>query len=150
MRVEVPTVEVRYRNIKVNVKDNTVSLEVSTRKVGGKKWLSKNTTTVNAKLDFRVKAWLMKFHADGKTSFQKFLEKKEIEFKPGVLSQLEFTSHNLSESFYDNPFRLVQFDDGGYQLCLTHMRNKPEVHEGKTYKYYSNKCFRRLVILTRF
>ncbi len=153
----VKTQEVKYSNIRVCLKTRTVTLDVCTRKVGGKRWLKANSFEITAKLSQTLYQWLATYsvnHNGAKiTPFQKYLINRNIQFRPGILKTMEFVSHNLSEDYKENPFKLLLFDDGSSQLTLVHLKNKIKNDKGiwvdQQKKYYSKHCFRRLVILTQ-
>ena len=63
--------------------------------------------------DWFTKVFVMNNHesdVSGKkttTAFKLFLERKGLDFKPGILKDLEFTCDNRSQDFDDCPFRLT-------------------------------------------
>ena len=150
----VPTEEIRYSNINVSVKSNSVSIDIQRRKVGGKRW--KKKYTINAKMSYELRSWLLDkkvklSNGNKATGFQKYLEKQGIEFHPGILKDMSFECHNLSEEYAENPFKILLYPDGSSCITLVHIKRKIKNQNGEwvdqARKYYSKFCFRRLVIL---
>lgn len=130
-----PNVDVRFSNITItDIHSGAMSVTVETKTPRQRKWHDKEV--VSGVISRQMKEWLMKVNdvkADvidestgevktvviGKeTGFQHFLKKKGIEFKTGILSTMEFISKNDSESYYDNPFKLIRYLNGRNELTL--------------------------------
>lgn len=103
------------------------------------------------------------------TPFEKYLIKRGIEFKPGILTEMEFVADNASESYADCPFKLVKYF-GWNSLTLVNSGTKKKVmvkdpmtgavsekyftrtfeYDGKVRKeYFAPKYYRRLLIQTK-
>ena len=155
MTTYIPTEEVQYSNIVVNLKKRTITLDVRTRKIGGKRW--RKAQSITAKMTYELYGWLtnrrINLNNNKVTGFQKYLDTRGIEFVPGILNKMVFESNNLSEVYAENPFKLLCYDDGAYSITLVHIKSKVKNEQGKwecqKYKYYSKHCFRRLVFLQK-
>ena len=155
MTTYIPTEEVQYSNIVVNLKKRTITLDVRTRKINGKRWSKPQSIT--AKMTYELYGWLtnrrINLNNNKVTGFQKYLDTRGIEFVPGILNKMVFESNNLSEVYAENPFKLLCYDDGAYSITLVHIKSKVKNEQGKwecqKYKYYSKHCFRRLVFLQK-
>ena len=155
MKTIIPTEEVQYSNLSVSLKNKTITLDVRTRKLNGKRW--RKPQTITAKMTYELYGWLtdkrINLNNQKVTGFQKYLDNRGIEFTPGILSQMVFESDNLSEIYSENPFKLLCYDDGAYSITLVHIKSKVKNPQGQwvhqQYKYYSKHCFRRLVFLQK-
>ena len=155
MTTYIPTEEVQYSNIVVNLKKRTITLDVRTRKIGGKRW--RKDQSITAKMTYELYGWLtnrrINLNNNKVTGFQKYLDTRGIDFVPGILNKMVFESNNLSEVYAENPFKLLCYDDGAYSITLVHIKSKVKNEQGKwecqKYKYYSKHCFRRLVFLQK-
>lgn len=155
MTTYIPTEEVQYSNIVVNLKKRTITLDVRTRKIGGKRW--RKAQSITAKMTYELYGWLtnrrINLNNNKVTGFQKYLDTRGIDFVPGILNKMVFESNNLSEVYAENPFKLLCYDDGAYSITLVHIKSKVKNEQGKweyqQYKYYSKHCFRRLVFLQK-
>lgn len=161
-KFQIPNVDVKYSNIIIDHKTKKATIEVRTRKAGGKRWSKANIIecyVTQATLDW----FLNKFNdKDGNTTtaFKLYLKKRGITFKPGILRTLSFESYNMSEDYAENPFKLVLYNNSDIHT-LTLVNKRPRElnadgkyvvktyinHEGQTREsFYSKKAFRRLVI----
>ena len=155
MTTYIPTEEVQYSNFVVNLKKRTITLDVRTRKINGKRW--RKPQSITAKMTYELYGWLtnrrINLNNNKVTGFQKYLDTRGIDFVPGILNKMVFESNNLSEVYAENPFKLLCYDDGAYSITLVHIKSKVKNEQGKweyqQYKYYSKHCFRRLVFLQK-
>jgi len=151
LTAQIPTSDVKYSNITItSIENRTATITVQTRKANSKTGRWSKPKTIDVRLSNEISKWLFERHHDGKTGFQKFLDKKEIPFKRGILQQLDFISNNLSEDYYENPFKIIEYPNYT-QLTLTHRRPMIKNAQGK-YVYpekpfYKRESYRRYVIL---
>lgn len=152
MRMQIPTVDVKYSAINItSLKNKTATIFVQTRKANSKTGRWSKGRLVEVKLSKELVKWLWQRHSNGQTGFQKFLAKKEIPFYTGILKDLVFISNNLSEDYYENPFKIIEYKDGSTQLTLTHLR--PQKYNSQTKKFeqpykafYRKESYRRYAI----
>ena len=86
-----------------------------------------------------------KMTGEKSTGFQIFLERKSLEFQPGILSTMTFKSDNFSEDYYQNPFKLVILNDKAI-LTLVNIAAKERTQEhnpttGKVETHYTQRYF---------
>lgn len=155
-----PEVQVRLSNIVVNPKERKATFTLATKEKGKKKFTEEVVTaTITSEL-YNYLTLLRKDKlqvvADNErgfnwidagtssTSFQRFLTKKGIEYKSGVLSTLVFEGANTSTDYIENPFRLVRYANGTAVLTLVNLPSKSkketvDVSTGEVKAFYSNK-----------
>lgn len=80
------------------------------------------------------------------TGFQRFLARTGREFKPGILKELVFTSQNNSDSYEENPFKLILLEDKAI-LSLVNVSSKRkeefvDPNTGEVTTRYSQKYFK--------
>ena len=109
----VPTGRVSFRNLRINPKDLSFSIEYAYLEGKKRKY---NYQEAKGHVTLELFDWFTKVFIENSetvsgnkttTAFKKYLERKGIEFKPGILSELEFESLNKSIDFDDCPFRLT-------------------------------------------
>ena len=151
-----PESVVRFSNIKVDVKNWTFEVTLGTKT---KKQKLFREEVVTGKVSRELYKWLTEafkerikvedqseqgyYYAETGnllTGFKSYLAKKNIEFKPGILNQLVFESDNKSDSYADNPFKLIKYADGKASLTLVNVGVKkaiieedPNTGESKSY-----------------
>lgn len=155
--------DVQFSNITItDLKKGTVEVTIKTKKPSGKRWLKKRVVTCTISPDLRE--WLFQYGTaiakdhlgniysdpDNKmTGFQKYLVRKNIPFKRGILKELVFESNNLSEDYYENPFKVIQYDDGHNSLTLVNQRPRKLIN-GKYVipekRFYAKASYRRWVL----
>lgn len=155
-----PEVQVQLSNIVVNPKTRKATFTLGTKEKGKRKF---STEQVEASITSELYNYLtllrdekIKIVADNEqgfeyvktgvksTSFQRFLAKKGIEFKSGLLKELVFTSDNTSDQYLDNPFRVVLYDNGSAVMTLVNLPSKSsketvDVNTGEIKTNWSNK-----------
>lgn len=155
-----PEVQVRLSNIVVNPKERKATFTLATKEKGKKKFTEE---VVTATITSELYNYLTLLRKDkiqvvannergfkwidagtSSTSFQRFLTKKGIEYKSGVLSTLIFESANTSTDYIENPFRLVRYANGTAVLTLVNLPSKSkketvDVSTGEIKAFYSNK-----------
>ena len=138
-----PDVRVRITNLLVNVKDFTFQLTLGTKT---KKQRNFREEVVTGKISVDLHDWLTqtfkerikvaddseigyKYMETGKllTGFKAFLAKQGIEFQPGILKDMIFESDNKSESYQENPFKIIRYLDGHVTLTLVNIGTKKVV-----------------------
>lgn len=155
-----PEVQVRLSNISVNPKERKATITLGTKEKGKKKFTDEvvvatitselyNYLTLLRKDKIQVVAdnekgfqWIDT--GTSSTSFQRFLAKKGIEYKSGILSTLVFEGNNNSTDYIENPFRLVRYANGTAVLTLVNIPSKSkketvDVSTGEIKTFYSNK-----------
>ena len=155
-----PEVQVRLSNISVNPKERKATITLGTKEKGKKKFTDEvvvvtitselyNYLTLLRKDKIQVVAdnekgfqWIDT--GTSSTSFQRFLAKKGIEYKSGILSTLVFEGDNNSTDYIENPFRLVRYANGTAVLTLVNIPSKSkkesvDVSTGEIKTFYSNK-----------
>lgn len=154
-----PDVQVKLSNILVNPKERKATITLGTKAKGKRKFTEQQ---VEATITSELYNWLtrltdnkVKVAADNEagfefiptgersTGFQKFLAKKGLEFKTGILQSLEFVSHNTSTEYQDNPFRIVMFDDRAV-ITLVNIPSKSrkevvDINTGEIKTFYTQK-----------
>ena len=123
----VPTGKVSFRNLKINPKDLSFSIEYAYLEGKKRKYNYQeakghvtrrkyNYQEVKGHVTLELFDWFTKVFIEKSetvsenkttTAFKKYLDRKGIEFKPGILSELKFESLNNSIDFDDCPFRLT-------------------------------------------
>lgn len=155
-----PEVVVRLSNINVNPKERKVTFTLETktekRKTFDKQIVEASITSELYNYLTLLKDDKVKVAANNEkgyeyiktgtksTSFQKFLAKKEIAYKTGILSELVFESLNTSEDYLSNPFRLVRYSNGNSVLTLVNLPSKSkkdvvDIQTGEIKSFYSQK-----------
>ena len=155
-----PEVLVKFSNISVNMKERKISLEVATktpkRKTYDKELVEATMTAELYNYLTMLRDDKVKVAADNEqgyqfintgtksTSFQRFLAKKEVQYKPGILQELVFETDNTSSDYLDNPFRLVKYSNGNAVLTLVNLpsKSKKETADpttGEVKAFYSTK-----------
>lgn len=155
--------DVQFSNITItDLKKGLVEITIKTKKPSGKRWLNKRI--INCTMSPDLREWFFSFSnaivkdihgntysdpSNKMTGFQKYLVRKDITFKRGILKELSFQSNNLSEDYYENPFKVIQYDDGHNSLTLVNQRPRKLI-DGKYItpdkKFYSRQSYRRLVL----
>lgn len=155
-----PEVVVRLSNINVNPKERKVTFTLETktekRKTFDKQIVEASITSELYNYLTLLKDDKVKVAANNEkgyeyiktgtksTSFQKFLAKKQIAYKTGILSELVFESLNTSEDYLSNPFRLVRYSNGNSVLTLVNLPSKSkkdvvDIATGEIKSFYSQK-----------
>lgn len=138
-----PEVRVRITNLLVNVKDFTFQLTLGTKTNRQRNFREE---VVTGKISTDLQDWLtqtfkerIKVEDDSElgykymdtgnllTGFKVFLSKQGIEFKPGILKDMVFESDNKSESYQENPFKIIRYLDGHVTLTLVNIGTKKVV-----------------------
>ena len=131
---------VRISNLKVNIKDFTFQLTLGTK---AKKQRNFREEVITGKITVELNDWLSKtfkerikvaedseqgykYQETGNltTGFKTFLSKIGKEFKPGILSEMVFESDNKSESYQDNPFKIIKYANGHCTFTLVNIGTK--------------------------
>lgn len=165
----VPTGKVSFRNLRINKADLSFTMEYAYLEGKKRKY---NYQEVKGHVTKELYDWFTKVfikrsestaESATTTAFKLFLERKGIEFKPGILSEMEFVSVNKSINFDDCPFRLTISEQYGnatlnlvYKFPKVVKSERFDIETGKTekvfgYKKYQNmkkEYFRRLEIYT--
>ena len=155
-----PEVKVQLSNIVIDPKKRTATFTLGTKAKGKRKF---DLEQVEANINHRLYNYFtqlreekIKVVADNEkgfeyvgtgvksTSFQRFLAKKGIEFKSGILKSLVFECDNKSPEYLDNPFRVVMYDNGKVALTLVNLPSKSvretvDVNTGEIKSFYSTK-----------
>ena len=155
-----PEVQVRLSNIVVNPSERKATFTLSIKEKGKKKFTEE---VVTATITSELYNYLTLLRKDkiqvvvnnergfdwidagtSSTSFQRFLIKKGIEYKSGILSTLVFEGANTSTDYMENPFRLVRYANGNSVLTLVNLPSKSkketvDVSTGEIKTFYSNK-----------
>jgi hypothetical protein len=155
-----PEVKVKLSNININPSERKVMLTLGTKEKGKKKF---NDEVVEATITSELYNYLTLLRKDkiqvvadnergfdwkdtgtSSTSFQRFLAKKGIEYKSGILPTLVFEGENTSTDYIENPFRLVRYANGNAVLTLVNLPSKSkketvDVSTGEVKSFYSNK-----------
>ena len=155
-----PEVQVRLSNIVVNPKERKVSLTLSTKEKGKRKFTDEQ---VEATITSELYNWLTLLKDDSlrviannergydfiktgtrSTSFQRFLAKTNREFKAGILQTMVFECDNNSQSYPDNPFRLIRYANGSNTLTLVNLPSKKvkeivDISTGEVKSIFSDK-----------
>ena len=132
-----PEGKIKMSNILIDIKNCTFSMTIGIKQ--GRQKLYREET-ISGKLNLEVKKWLTQMtpvkiqvpanneqgyqwidSGNKMTGFQKFLNKKGIEFKPGILNELSFESNNNSENYADNPFKIIRYANGNVSLTLVNI-----------------------------
>lgn len=133
---------VQFRNIQVNIQTNDFTLDLGFKAKGKKSFVYE---TVNGKITYELKRYLTllspikeKVPAHNErgydfietnkmaTNFQKYLMKRNIEYKPNILQEMIFESENSSDEYYPFPFKLVQYSSGHCTLTLINIASKKQ------------------------
>lgn len=158
----VPTGKISFRNLRINKADLSFTMEYAYLEGKKRKF---NYQEVKGHVTRELYDWFTKvfIRRSESTAFKLFLERKGIEFKPGILSEMEFVSENKSINFDDCPFRLTISESYGnatlnlvYKFPKVVKSERFDIETGKTekvfgYKKYQNmkkEYFRRLEIYT--
>ncbi len=123
---------VSFRNLVINVKNMTFSVEYSLLTGRKRKHVYQKVEGV---ITNNVKRWLTKgFQAnenaggtiiDGKTTaFMQYLHRNNIEWREGILGTLEWTCDNLSPDSDEFPFKLTISDRYGATLDQVYRNSK--------------------------
>lgn len=138
-----PDVTVRYSLIEIDAIKKHFSMYVETKTKAQRKFTGKmvsgNITPELAEYFSLLKDEKVKVAADNEagfefiktghrlTNFQKYLKKSGIEYSANILKELVFESHNTSEDYKSNPFRLVIYTTGNATLTLVNISSKKKV-----------------------
>lgn len=131
---QIPVGIVNVSNVLINIKKCTFSLTLAFKPKGTRK--KPQLETIEGTITPELLQWLTRMHEEkvkviidekevlkptGKylTGFQKFLIKKEIEFKPGILNEMTFTCDNKEEDYYLNPFKIIKTNDKNILSLIT-------------------------------
>lgn len=162
--------KVSFRNLIIDQKARTFQVEFAFIEGRKKKFnyqqISGNVTVELLKWFSRVFDEKIDGIATGKqtTAFKLWLQRNNIEYKPGIIRDLQWTCDNRSENFDDCPFRLTispMYDTA--TLALVSMNKKKVVsvtedlatgniikkYDHGQYKYMKRTNFRRLEIYTQ-
>ena len=118
-----PAGSVSLSNIQINVKQRSFSLTFGFIPKGKRKAIIRN---ISGGVSYELMDWLTKAYeveelvesengpikvktGEIKTPFQRYLQKREIEFKPGILQSMSFTAKNDSDSYELFPFKIVEY-----------------------------------------
>lgn len=154
---ETPELLVKISNIELDIKGCKASFVLSTRKDRRHKW---EDEVVNATMTPELKDWFSKKKPEkvqtgeniwtktGKmlSSFQKYLQKRSIEFQPGILKGMSFESKNDSKDYAENPFKIIRLE-GRNILSLVNIPSKKRTvisdpETGQDTVYYSWKTYK--------
>lgn len=179
-----PDVTVKYSNIFIDAYRKHFSMTMAYKEKGKRKFTER---TIEGTVTKELADWcsiltpeIVKIKADNEegfiemksgrslTGYQKYLKKRDLDLFSNPLYKMVFTSDNNSEDYYENPFKLVCYEDGRNTLSLVRVRSKEmveridtttgEIHrtfkhktyvdsEGKTKRsYIIPKYYRRLII----
>ena len=165
----VPTGKVSFRNLRINKADLSFTMEYAYLEGKKRKF---NYQEVKGHVTRELYDWFTKVFIENSetvsenkttTAFKKYLDRKGIEFKPGILSELKFESLNKSIDFDDCPFRLTISETYSsatlnlvYKFPKVVKSERFDIETGKVekvfgYKKYQNmkkEYFRRLEIYT--
>lgn len=153
---QTPEATVQFSNIKLDHKKKTFSLTLGTKKNGQRKFREEevNGTLTSELYNFFTRMTAVKIPVQKEegiewirtgqmaTAFQKYLNKREIQFTPGILSTMKFECDNTSPERIKNPFRLVMLGEKNI-LTLVNVPSKKATTtlnaDGTTSTYYKVK-----------
>lgn len=140
-RFENPNVDVKFSQIKVNITDYTFQLVLGIKTKRQRKFREE---LVEGQISKELRKWLCEMFDEVETreteqgtvrvktgarttSFQLFLRKQGIEFRPGILNEMVFESDNTSENYAENPFKMIRYINGKNTLTLVNVGVKKSV-----------------------
>jgi hypothetical protein len=140
-----PEAVVRISNISLNPKDRKATLVLATKEKGKRKFIEEE---IIVSLTAEVYHWFTQLKDDvvkevadnpqgfvytktgtKSTTFQRYLKKLDMEFVPGILQTMSFESDNKSESYADNPFRIIRYTNGSNSITLVNVPSKKTVEK---------------------
>jgi hypothetical protein len=140
-----PEAVVKISNISLNPKDRKATLVLATKEKGKRKFIEEE---IIVSLTAEVYHWFTQLKDDvvkevadnpqgfvytktgtKSTTFQRYLKRLGIEFAPGVLQTMSFESDNKSESYADNPFRIIRYTNGSNSITLVNVPSKKTVEK---------------------
>lgn len=163
--------KVSMKNLVINPKNGSFTIDFAFIEGRQKKF---NFQTISGNITPELYEWFTKVFVDRveegsavageeTTAFKKYLKRKDIEYKPGILKELSWECSNKSDQFDDCPFRLTispKYDSATLNLVYKYAKvvkdKRFDPNTGKTvkifgYKKFANmkrEYFRRLEIFT--